>query len=363
MPGDGPTTVIDRETGHASSWPGLPPMVVQETYRARRDGIVASGVTVDPGVGLRRDARRRPTPTVAAHLSLRDERHTARGAKGDQEVRHHRLVRDYLDDLPEGWLVRGGDRHAELIALSDALYALDRDRLARGGQPVVEDEARRVLRDARLEVLHVREPGDPAGARPAGPCESCLTALVFFGVLPWPRLAGAQEWRPRPEAAPRSDRFPPEVAAVLAEGGWSPEDTDDALADAAIERATAVAGHRHRHAPFPAARQALIDFPGLVCGRRGPGRRHWIRTFEINPVAAAHSADILADLGAVLGARLFPLGAEGDGDTMLAVDERSRVFALDQAGEWFLGDTVDAALVNLVTGGPVARIRDDGGWD
>ena len=147
----------------------------------------------------------------------------ARGAKGDQELGHHRLVRDYLDDLPEGHLVRGGERHAELIVLSDILHELDRERLSRGGQPLTEEQARLELCDAHLEVLRVREPGDPAGARPARPCESCLKALVYFGALPWSHLAYVEEWQPRPRAAvPQPGRFPDEVAAVLAEGGWAP---------------------------------------------------------------------------------------------------------------------------------------------
>ncbi|HEU4423380.1 MAG TPA: SUKH-3 domain-containing protein, partial [Pilimelia sp.] len=121
-------------------------------------------------------------------------------------------------------------------------------------------------------------------------------------------------------------------------------------------------GEEHRHLSFPAAQRLLTEFPGLVCGRRGPGNRHWIRVFEINPSAVAQSADVLADLGSLLRTRLFPIGGEGNGDTLLAVDEYGRVFALDQAGEWFIGDDIDAALVNLITGGPAARIRDDGTW-
>jgi hypothetical protein len=357
MPGDGITTVIDKETGDISSWPGLPPMVVQDLYRQRRATVVRPVRTTDPAVELRRNARRRPTPAAVAHVTLRYKEYVARGAKGDQELRHHRLVRDYLDDLPAGHLVRGGERHAELIVLSDILHAVDTD-----GE-LTEEVARRLLRDANLEVLQVREPGDPAGGQPMQPCESCVKALVYFGALPWSHLAYVEEWRPEPRAAvPQPGRFPDEVATVLADGGWSPRDTDDVLADAAIERVLAVPGQEHRHEVFPAARQALIDFPGLVCGRRGPGRAHWIRVFEINPSAAAYSADILADFATVIGARLFPIGAEGRGDSMLAIDERGLVFALDQAGEWFLGDSWDAALVTLITGGPAPRVRDDGTW-
>ena len=38
------------------------------------------------------------------------------------------------------------------------------------------------------------------------------------------------------------------------------------------------------------------------------------------------------------------------------------MFALDQAGEWFVGPDIDAALTNLLLGRPAARIRDDGTW-
>lgn len=44
------------------------------------------------------------------------------------------------------------------------------------------------------------------------------------------------------------------------------------------------------------------------------------------------------------------------------MDEHGPVFALDQAGEWFLGDTIDAALTTLLLGRAPARVRDDGTW-
>jgi hypothetical protein len=45
------------------------------------------------------------------------------------------------------------------------------------------------------------------------------------------------------------------------------------------------------------------------------------------------------------------------------MDSGGRVFGLDQGGEWFLGETLDAALVGLLTGdGPAERVRDDGTW-
>lgn len=75
----------------------------------------------------------------------------------------------------------------------------------------------------------------------------------------------------------------------------------------------------------------------------------------------ARSADSLARLGAVLGARLFPIGTES-GDSILAVDELGRIFALDQAGDWFLGADIDTALTNLLLGREPARVRENGTW-
>jgi hypothetical protein len=363
MPGDGITTVIDKESGEISSWPGLPPQVVEQMYRQRRDSIVAAVRTADPEVELRRNARRRPVPTVAAHVTLRYDQFVARGAKGDQTLRHHRLVRDYLDDLPDGHLVRGGDRHAELIVLSDILHEYDQRNARTGQPPLTEETARILLRDAQVEFFHVRDAGDPLGGQPARPCESCIKTLVYFGMLPWSHLAFVEEWRPEPRGeAPQPGRFPDEVAWVLADGGWSPRETDDMLAESAIERVCAIPGEEHRHIPFAAAHRLLTDFPGVVCGRRGPGQRHWIRVFDIDPSSAAQTADVLADFATVVGARLFPIGSEGKGDSVLAVDEYGRIFALDQGGEWFLGDDIDTAIVNLVTGGPTARVRDNGSW-
>ena len=65
----------------------------------------------------------------------------------------------------------------------------------------------------------------------------------------------------------------------------------------------------------------------------------------------------------MIGAPLFPLGVEARGDAILALDDRGRVFALDQGGEWFLGEGIDAVPTGLLTGdGPAERIRDDGTW-
>ncbi|MGH3669286.1 MAG: SUKH-3 domain-containing protein [Pseudonocardiaceae bacterium] len=53
---------------------------------------------------------------------------------------------------------------------------------------------------------------------------------------------------------------------------------------------------------------------------------------------------------------------EGDHDSTLAIDEAGRVFALDHVGEWYLGESIDAALITLITGSQPPRLDDDGTW-
>jgi SUKH-3 immunity protein len=183
-------------------------------------------------------------------------------------------------------------------------------------------------------------------------------------MLPWSHLSYVEEWQPGGGEPAQRGRFPDAVAEVLADAGWNaqPDFVGEGLAGAMIEEAVDVRGQEHVHVPFPAVTTALADFPGLTSGRRAPGTDQWIRVFQIEPTAAAHSADILAEFGAVLGVRLFPIGTEARGETILAIDEHGRVFALDQAGEWFIGADIDTALIILVTGGPTFRVRDDGTW-
>jgi hypothetical protein len=359
---EGVRTVIDRETGALSTWPGLPAESVAQMYRERRPELAAQRHVVDPMVEL----RRRSVPTSATHLTVDGRLFIGRGAKGDQEIDHHPLVREFLATVEPGGLVRGAHRHGEIIALSDALYEADRVRAASGVEPIEIEDARAWLLTATCETFFVREAGDPLAGLRSRPCETCIRTLVNFALLPWSDLALIKEWSPEPAGeVAQPGRFPAEVAGVLADGGWMPlpADVAEALADAMIEETVEVIGRRFEHAPLPAARRLLADFPGVMCGRRGPGVQRAIRLLRLDPTAAAHTADMLGELGPVIGGRLFPIGVEAEGDTILAVDEQGRIFALDQAGEWFLGESIDEAITSLLTGdGPARRIHDDGTW-
>ncbi|HEX5741321.1 MAG TPA: SUKH-3 domain-containing protein [Pilimelia sp.] len=361
LTGDGVTRVIDKETGRVSTWPCLPSAVVKDLYRRRRADLVATGGTADPVVALRREAARRPTPTVAAHLTARGRAHVAHGAKGDQQLRHHPLVRGFLRELPAGELVRGCERHAELVVLSDVLHAAD---AARGTAVTTEAQARGLLAEAHLELYHVREPRDPVGGTAAAACATCVRVLVHLGVLPWDRLPAREPDAAAPPAPVPGCPFPPAAVELLAEAGWSPgREPDYTEANRLVTAVCAVSGQEYRHQPFPGAVRALAAFAGLAVDRARRGARHWVRPLRIDPLAAAHTADVLAECGARLGGRLFPLGVEGAQEAVLAVDERGRVFAVDQGGEWFLGDTLAGALGGLLSGEAAAvRVRDDGTW-
>jgi hypothetical protein len=353
LPGDGARTVIDRETGVVSTWPGIPPEDIAALYRDRRPRPSA---TVDPSVTLLRLTTRRPAPTTAAHLTIDGRTFRAQGAKGDQQINHHPLVRSYLAAVPSIRRVRGVERHAELIALSDALHEHDQVK----GRPTTLDEARAWLIEANFTAFLVREPTDPQAGRETRPCESCIAALVDFALLPWSDLAFTTEWRHGSSRIPFPGRFPDEVARTLAGGGWMDLGSLDVLGEAAINDAIAASGGRLR--PFPAVRRAVADFPGVRCGRRGPGMRRAIRLLTLDPVPGASAVEALDEFAAVLGVPLFPIGIEG-GDAVVAIDERGRVFVLDQAGEWYVGADLDEALVGLLTGdGRCERVHDDGTW-
>jgi hypothetical protein len=77
---------------------------------------------------------------------------------------------------------------------------------------------------------------------------------------------------------------------------------------------------------------------------------------------AVHCRAALAAFAEVLGVRLFPIGVEGDVEAFLVVDELGRVFSLDAAGEWFLGDDIGGAVATLVTGTMPRRVDDEGRW-
>jgi hypothetical protein len=159
------------------------------------------------------------------------------------------------------------------------------------------------------------------------------------------------------------DRFPEQVATVLTEAGWNPDEHDDDLIDEVIDYVEDHVGRDGATSEsFPAAVTALQEFGGLCVIQDGEGLAFRRRPFLIDSTQVAATTETLADFGEVIGTRLFPLGMEGDHDSIIAIAENGHVFALDHAGEWHLGDSMDDAIVTLVTGAAPPRVDSHGSW-
>ncbi|GIJ29632.1 hypothetical protein Vqi01_47940 [Micromonospora qiuiae] len=160
-----------------------------------------------------------------------------------------------------------------------------------------------------------------------------------------------------------TERFPSLVAETLAAAGWSPGRRDDARArEWALRIAADAAPDGRQHVVTPAAIEAYAEFGGLRVRPQGEGEQIAPSAFDLDPFRVRHSVATLAELAEVTGAPLAPLGEEGDGTGILAVDEQGRVFVLDHTGDWFLGASVDEAITALVLGRQPERVRGDGTW-
>ncbi|GAA0726645.1 SUKH-3 domain-containing protein [Dactylosporangium roseum] len=159
------------------------------------------------------------------------------------------------------------------------------------------------------------------------------------------------------------ERFPSEVAEVLARAGWTPGRNERHQARMwALALASHASPDGHQHTVVPPAMAAFAEFGGLAVRGEGAGEQVAPPSFVLDPMRALHSASTLAELGTLVGARMTPLGEEGDGTGLLAVDERGRVFLVDHTADWFLGATLDEALCTLVAGRMPARVSDEGTW-
>ncbi|MFC7548800.1 YwqJ-related putative deaminase [Plantactinospora sp. GCM10030261] len=175
--------VVDRRNGEMTYWSSVPVEMVVEQYRAFRERVPVAPLTWDPVAQARRDRVRTQYPVNMTHLRLADGRlRIGRGMKGDAIPHLHRLVRDFLDELPVRFRERGNDRCSEVAVLSDLLHQEDTSRAAVGEPPLSIEQVRdELLRGADLTTYRVREPADPAGGHPTAPCVSCQVLLRHVG--------------------------------------------------------------------------------------------------------------------------------------------------------------------------------------
>ncbi|MFE7749861.1 SUKH-3 domain-containing protein [Streptomyces sp. NPDC057428] len=152
-------------------------------------------------------------------------------------------------------------------------------------------------------------------------------------------------------------RFSLNVDAALRNAGWEPGRWDIRQAE---EWADALRSHSspagHQHAVFPAAVEAWAEFGGLRIKAIAPGRQIATTTVVIDPLNGLHLARTLGDLGRALETEVAPLGEEGDGQAVLAIDSEGRVYSVDHTGDWYLGSDIDRALEALMTGAQPTRL-------
>ncbi|MFJ1825412.1 SUKH-3 domain-containing protein [Streptomyces sp. NPDC088178] len=157
-----------------------------------------------------------------------------------------------------------------------------------------------------------------------------------------------------------STRFPVAVDAALRAAGWQPGRWDIRQAEEwadALRSHTSPAGHQH--AIFPAAVEAWAEFGGLHITASAPGRQIAPAPVRIDPMRGLHLARTLGDLGRALETEVSPLGEEGDGQAVLAIDNEGRVYSIDHTGDWYLGPDIDQALATLVGGIQPERLVSD----
>ena len=245
----------------------------------------------------------------------------------------HPLVAARLAAVPERARVRGSERHAELVALSDALTAADAVRAKHSLPPITSADLDGPGLRAFAVLHQIRDPSDPRTGRSGSlGCATCAAVLGSAGAEKAPPPA----WQRLADRI-RLHRGPAEpIGTVLAEVG-------------------AVAGVTGRHQSSPAAVRAVRRYLGKSWAVEMPGRRVRTTRFRIDPLAAADSADTLARVSAQVGRPLFPLGTAGP-EGILAIDPANRVYLIDESGEYLLGRGVRRALDTLVLGRSARRV-------
>jgi hypothetical protein len=149
--------------------------------------------------------------------------------------------------------------------------------------------------------------------------------------------------------------------SALAAGGWSPgRDVREQAMTALLEVLSVVPldpGPRSTGWElFGAAERALREFHGLRVPPAGPGRDCAATGTTVDPALAQHAHRAFGELAGAVGARLFPFGRT-DGDSLLAVDESGRLFAVDHGGWWLVGDSPGAGLEALARGHAPHRLE------
>src|SRR5688572_8727815 len=190
--------------------------------------------------------------------------------------------------------------------------------------------------DPRVTDPTTPMPEPPAGiGRPTAVIDKETGEVTPWGSLPTALIA-AQYTAHR--AAER--RFPPDVRAALEAEGWWPGRNREAAVVAWLNRPSVLAAVHGIEFSGP-ARAVLTEFGGLRLSQRGPdGQPGGGFPSRFFPIPDTLATEALRSFSARTGISVAPIGDHEDGPADLVIDPDGRVFLLDHAADYVLGDSI-----------------------